>query len=133
MGDVFKFADRRLPDSRRLCGFKHLPWSARRMVRSLACEGHLVVGSDQSGVSRRTFLQGMVVTGLASQATPPAPNPAGAFRPNIVYIHSHDSGRYLQPFGQLAPTPNLARLAQEGTLFRQAFSAAPTCSPSRSA
>jgi N-sulfoglucosamine sulfohydrolase len=92
-----------------------------------------VIGSDQSGVSRRTFLQGMVVTGLASQATPPAPNPAGAFRPNIVYIHSHDSGRYLQPFGQLAPTPNLARLAQEGTLFRQAFSAAPTCSPSRSA
>lgn len=52
-------------------------------------------------------------------------------RPNIVYLHSHDSGRYLQPYGQPIPTPNLRRLAEEGVLFRQAFSAAPTCSPSR--
>ena len=55
------------------------------------------------------------------------------FRPNIVYIHSHDSGRYLSPYGQSVPTPNLQRLAQEGILFRKAFSAAPTCSPSRAA
>jgi arylsulfatase A-like enzyme len=52
---------------------------------------------------------------------------------NIVYIHSHDSGRYLQPFGHAVPTPNLQRLATEGMLFRSAFSAAPTCSPSRAA
>jgi len=82
----------------------------------------------ESGVTRRTFLQGMVATGVASQV-----KTAEAFRPNIVYIHSHDSGRYLQPYGQLAPTPHLARLAQQGTLFRQAFSGAPTCSPSRAA
>jgi arylsulfatase A-like enzyme len=31
------------------------------------------------------------------------------------------------------PTPNLQRLAIEGVLFRRAFSAAPTCSPSRAA
>lgn len=54
-------------------------------------------------------------------------------RPNIVYIHSHDSGRYLQPYGHAVPTPHLQRLASEGVLFRQAFSAAPTCSPSRAA
>lgn len=29
------------------------------------------------------------------------------------------------------PTPNIQRLAEEGILFRQAFCAAPTCSPSR--
>ncbi|MEN6478820.1 MAG: sulfatase [Anaerolineales bacterium] len=52
-------------------------------------------------------------------------------RPNILYIHSHDSGRYLQPFGQAVPTPNIQRLAEQGVLFRQAFSVAPTCSPSR--
>lgn len=50
---------------------------------------------------------------------------------NILYLHSHDSGRYLAPYGYPVPTPNLKRLASEGILFRQAFSAAPTCSPSR--
>ena len=52
-------------------------------------------------------------------------------RPNILYIHSHDTGRYVQPYGHAIPTPGLARLAAEGTLFRQAFCANPTCSPSR--
>jgi arylsulfatase A-like enzyme len=51
--------------------------------------------------------------------------------PNIIYIHSHDTGRYVQPYGHAVDTPNLQRLAQEGILFRQAFCAAPTCSPSR--
>jgi len=53
--------------------------------------------------------------------------------PNIVYLHSHDSGRYIQPMGHAVPTPNLQRLAEEGVLFRQAFCAAPTCAPSRAA
>ncbi len=53
-------------------------------------------------------------------------------RPNIIYIHSHDSGRYLLPYGHPAPTPNIQKLAAEGVLFRRAFSGAPTCSPSRS-
>ena len=52
-------------------------------------------------------------------------------QPNILYIHSHDTGRYIQPYGHNVPTPNLQRLAEEGVLFRQAFSVAPTCSPSR--
>lgn len=56
-----------------------------------------------------------------------------ANKPNILYIHSHDTGRYIQPYGYQAPTPNLQRLAEAGILFRQAFCAAPTCSPSRAA
>ena len=54
-------------------------------------------------------------------------------RPNILYIHSHDTGRYLQPYGHAVPTPNIQRLAEEAVVFRQAHSAAPTCSPSRAA
>lgn len=54
-------------------------------------------------------------------------------RPNIVYLHSHDTGRYVAPYGYAMPTPNIQRLAEQGTLFRRAFSAAPTCSPSRAA
>lgn len=77
--------------------------------------------------SRRDFLAG---AGIAP-ALAAAPNPDAAQLPNILYIHSHDSGRYLQPYGRAVRTPNLQRLADEGILFRKAFSAAPTCSPSR--
>jgi len=54
-------------------------------------------------------------------------------RPNILYIHSHDTGRYVQPYGHDVPAPSLQRLAEQGVLFRQCFCAAPTCSPSRAA
>ena len=52
-------------------------------------------------------------------------------RPNILYIHSHDTGRYVQPYGHAVPTPRIQKLAEQGVLFRKAFCAAPTCSPSR--
>ena len=50
---------------------------------------------------------------------------------NIVYIHSHDTGRYVSPYGHAIDKPNIQNLAQEGVLFRKAFTANPTCSPSR--
>ncbi len=52
-------------------------------------------------------------------------------RPNILYIHSHDTGRFVQPYGHPVPTPNIQVLAEQGVLFRQAFCASPTCSGSR--
>ena len=52
-------------------------------------------------------------------------------KPNIVYYHSHDTGRYIQPYGYQVPTPNLQKLAEEGVVFRKAFCTSPTCSPSR--
>ena len=51
--------------------------------------------------------------------------------PNILYIHSHDTGRYVQPYGHQIPTPNIQMLADQGAFFRQAFCASPTCSGSR--
>lgn len=53
--------------------------------------------------------------------------------PNILYLHSHDTGRYIQPYGYPVITPHLQAFATQGLLFRQAHSAAPTCSPSRAA
>ena len=50
---------------------------------------------------------------------------------NILYIHTHDTGRYVEPYGYQVPTPNLMELAREGTVFRHAYCAGPTCSPSR--
>lgn len=52
---------------------------------------------------------------------------------NLLYLHSHDMGRALGPCGVPMRTPHLQRFAEEGVLFRKAFAAAPTCSPSRAA
>jgi arylsulfatase A-like enzyme len=52
-------------------------------------------------------------------------------RPNILYVHSHDTGRYVQPYGFGIPTPRIQGLAEQGILFRQAFCAASTCSAAR--
>ncbi|MDA0746262.1 MAG: sulfatase [bacterium] len=54
-------------------------------------------------------------------------------QPNIIFMHSHNTGRYVEPYGHAVPTPHLQRMAEEGVLFRNAFAAAPTCSPSRAA
>ena len=54
-------------------------------------------------------------------------------KPNILFMHSHNTGQFVQPYGHAVPTPNLQKLAEEGVLFRRAFAAAPTCSPSRAA
>lgn len=52
---------------------------------------------------------------------------------NIIYMHTHDSGRYWSPYGYAVPTPNIMAFAKQGTVFRQCYCAGPTCSPSRSA
>jgi len=66
------------------------------------------------------------VAGVTSTSRP-------STRPNIVYLHTHDSGRYVGAYGAPVSTPRIEALAREGMLFHQAFSAAPTCSPSRAA
>lgn len=103
---------------------------------------HAVSGGSrrEGGMARREFLKTCAVAGggaaLANLGAAPGlplgdrPTPA---RPNIIYLHSHDTGRYIQSYGFDIPTPNLHRIGKEGVLFRQAFSAAPTCSPSRAA
>ena len=79
--------------------------------------------SINSPIGRRGLLGGAAAIHALAQS-PTAP-------PNIIYLHSHDTGRYLQPYGHPVPAPAFQKLAEEGVLFRQCFSAAPTCSPSR--
>ncbi|NRA39395.1 MAG: sulfatase [Planctomycetes bacterium] len=52
-------------------------------------------------------------------------------QPNIIFMHSHNTGRFIQPYGHAVPTPHLQQAAEEGCMFYKAFAAAPTCSPSR--
>jgi len=53
--------------------------------------------------------------------------------PNIIYMHSHDTGRHISPYGVAVDTPHMQRFAEQGVVFRNAFCAGPTCSPSRAA
>ncbi len=54
--------------------------------------------------------------------------------PNILWLIAEDIGPELGVHGTPeVSTPNLDRLAARGTLFTQAFSTSPVCSPSRSA
>ena len=69
---------------------------------------------------------------LLLSATAFAANPAP--RPNIVFIMADDLGYGdIGPFGQkLIRTPNLDRLAAEGTCFSQYYAGGSVCSPTRS-
>lgn len=52
---------------------------------------------------------------------------------NVLYIHTHDSGRVLSPYGYHVPTPNMEAFAGDCAVFRNCYCAGPTCSPSRAA
>ena len=57
-------------------------------------------------------------------------------RPNIIYIMADDHAEqaisaYGHPVSQLAPTPNIDRIANEGALFKNNFCTNSICGPSR--
>ncbi|QDU71498.1 sulfatase family protein [Mucisphaera calidilacus] len=54
-----------------------------------------------------------------------------ASRPNVIYMHTHDTGRRVQPYGHDVFSPNLQALSDRGATFGNAFCVGPTCSPSR--
>ncbi len=70
-------------------------------------------------------------TNTARTATAPCtwPKP-GRTDHEYSLLHTHDLGRYIQPYGFGPRTPNLQRPAGEGALFRNAFCLAPACFPS---
>lgn len=77
-------------------------------------------------MNRRQFL-------AAAGAAPLAAQPQG--KPNVIFILADDLGwGDLGCYGnRFIPTPNLDRLAKQGTLFTQFYVANPVCSPSRTA
>lgn len=71
-------------------------------------------------------------------AAEPAPAPAGAAtmpaRPNILWVFADDVGLEFGCYGdKTVRTPHIDRIASEGVRYTQVFTAAPVCSPSRSA
>jgi arylsulfatase A-like enzyme len=88
------------------------------------------------GINRRDFLSA-AVTGAAVAGAPKASRAqsGGSARPNVLFILADDLG-----WGDLScygrpdyRTPNLDRLAAEGTRFTQGYAASPVCTPTRCA
>lgn len=83
-----------------------------------------------TGLTRRTMLGGTLgIIGAAGTARAAQP---GSERPNILCLVSEDNNPYIGAYGdRLARTPNIDALAARGVLFRNAYSVAPVCAPSR--
>ncbi|MFM2371813.1 MAG: hypothetical protein RIS85_1535 [Pseudomonadota bacterium] len=81
--------------------------------------------------TRRTFLKSSLA-GAAAAAAAPAISAAPSARPNIVWIVSEDNNPFIGAYGdKLARTPNIDAMAKAGVLYRNAYSNAPVCAPSR--
>lgn len=91
-------------------------------------------------VSRRDFL--VRTGGLAATVSTGAcmhhrqEMPAAPVRPNIVWIYSDDHAQnavsaYGGRLSEVAPTPNIDRIAREGILFRNSFVTNSICGPCR--
>lgn len=84
-----------------------------------------------TGNSRRQFLKATATGALAAVSASALRAQTGK-RPNIIWIVSEDNNPFIGAYGdKLAHTPNIDALAREGVLYRNAFSNAPVCAPSR--
>ena len=84
-----------------------------------------------SGISRRGVLGSMA--GLAAVAASSSAHAAQlGERPNILWLVSEDNNPFVGAYGdKLAHTPTIDALAKKGLLYRNVYSNAPVCAPSR--
>src|SRR5262245_37003946 len=93
---------------------------------------HLMCGHPRVRVWLASALVAMAVVGAASRSALQQPQPP---RPNILLIQADDLGYGdLGAYGQARfQTPQLDRLAREGTRFTQYYAGSTVCAPSRTA
>jgi len=76
-----------------------------------------------------------VLTGITGFSLVQPSNAAGAEqknKPNVIMITCHDIGQHLHCYGvETVRTPNIDKLAEQGVVFRNAFSTSGVCSPGR--
>lgn len=96
----------------------------RQSRKNLLCSGRFNL---QSSLKRILFVGLLMCIGIGAQGQDK--------RPNILFVISDDqSYPHASAYGaQFIETPAFDRIAEEGILFTNAFSASPGCSPSRAA
>ena len=83
-------------------------------------------------LSRRMLLGSAAGAGAMAASRAGAQGRAEPERPNILWLVSEDNNPFIGAYGDpLARTPTIDALAAGGLLFRNAFSNAPVCAPSR--
>lgn len=85
-----------------------------------------------NAVSRRSVLGSIAGAGALAAAGTKARAAPPAGKPNILWIVSEDNNPYVGAYGdKIAHTPTIDGLAKKGLLFRNVYSNAPVCAPSR--
>ncbi|MFN3837370.1 MAG: sulfatase-like hydrolase/transferase [Brevundimonas sp.] len=79
---------------------------------------------------RGALMGGAAILGMSAGAVKAAA--VVTDRPNILWLVSEDNNPFIGAYGDtLAHTPNIDQLAREGVLYRNVYSNAPVCAPSR--
>lgn len=82
--------------------------------------------------SRRDFLKAGALTAAALASNVPLARARDNSRPNFLWLVSEDNNPFIHAYGdRLAHTPNIDALASRGLLYRNVYSNAPVCAPSR--
>ncbi len=103
-----------------------LKWRASAAAIAMAAMAAAMAASPAAAQSRRSMAR------PPATATAPAPQPAR--QPNIIWIMADDMGYGdIGAFGQqMMATPNLDRMAAQGTRFDSFYAGSTVCAPSRS-
>ena len=97
----------------------------------MATDGSFMTRERLFSVDCRRWTFPVILIALITAVSAPA-SVSGSPRPNVLLIVADDQGREAGCYGTAGvATPNMDRLARGGMLFRQAFCAYPSCSPSR--
>jgi N-sulfoglucosamine sulfohydrolase len=106
-------------------------------TKDQTCKGRTFVSLVSFVVTGAAILglEAILTTAAADRARPTSAQTAVAKRPNIVFAIADDwSFPHARVYGDpTVSTPAFDRIAREGALFTHAFTAAPSCTPSRAA
>ena len=87
----------------------------------------------QMNITRRKAIQSLALTGTGVLLSRCGPSPGKARRPNIIFIMTDDQTvNQMSCYGHpVLRTPNMDRIAREGTRFNNCFCTNSLCAPSR--